>query len=269
MTGSSSGGCINLLEGVNDLAVGTDGGGSVLGPALSTNLFSVMAKGLGLQGNREKKSTDMIGFLPGIGFISPYYQVCLEAVKSILELDFLPQRPDKLTIGIPARDSIVLPHGEDMVGLLQPILRADSLQKHKIIELDFAGAEQRKKAIEIMTKSFKQGVDIIISVEGPVDYFGYGDSVLGSWKVGNISQEKSGKYLLRAANMVDATAVTIPTDQLATGIVLIIRPGIEIGLTGLVLAETLTELFQRPQLFNEYFNQQYQKRRDGFIKGGN
>ena len=44
MTGSSSGSCINILLGINDFALGTDGGGSVLGPAMSTGLYSIMAK---------------------------------------------------------------------------------------------------------------------------------------------------------------------------------------------------------------------------------
>jgi len=48
MTGSTSGGCVNILKGINSLCIGTDGGGSVLAPALSTNLYSFMGKGCGL-----------------------------------------------------------------------------------------------------------------------------------------------------------------------------------------------------------------------------
>jgi len=42
MTGSSSGTAINVFLGINDIGMGTDGGGSVLAPAISLNLFSVI-----------------------------------------------------------------------------------------------------------------------------------------------------------------------------------------------------------------------------------
>lgn len=43
MTGSSSGTAINVFLGINDLGLGTDGGGSVLAPAVALNLYSVIS----------------------------------------------------------------------------------------------------------------------------------------------------------------------------------------------------------------------------------
>ena len=46
MIGSSSGTAINVLYGLNTVGVGTDGGGSVLGPAIGLNLYSALLSGV-------------------------------------------------------------------------------------------------------------------------------------------------------------------------------------------------------------------------------
>nr|MBL0701745.1 hypothetical protein [Mycoplasmatales bacterium] len=43
MTGSSSGTAINVFLGINDIGIGSDGGGSVLAPALSLNLYGFIS----------------------------------------------------------------------------------------------------------------------------------------------------------------------------------------------------------------------------------
>ena len=83
MTGSSSCSAINVLYGINDVAIGTDGGGSVLAPALSLNLYSIMAKGMGLTGSTEKASTDGISFVPGIGVISHSLDLAEHAIREM------------------------------------------------------------------------------------------------------------------------------------------------------------------------------------------
>lgn len=265
MTGSSSGGVFNILEGINDLAIGTDGGGSVLGPALATSLFSIMGKGLGLKGKKPRESTDNISFIPAVGFISYDYKICLAAVKSVLGLDDLPVLENTPTIGIPRSGTLILPDGEDAVEVLKPVLETDALKGFSFVEVDFTGSHERKKALEIARNSFQDGIDILITAEGPVDYFGYGDSVIGQWKIGRQSQERSGKYLIRAANMVGATAVTIPTDRLATGVVFTARPGMATGLLVLSLAGMVADRYERPSLFYDYFINQQQNRNEGFF----
>ena len=67
MTGSSSATALNVFYGINDLGIGTDGGGSVLGPAISLNLFSFISPLLVRKENCKKKvSTDGIEFSPSI-----------------------------------------------------------------------------------------------------------------------------------------------------------------------------------------------------------
>ena len=43
MTGSSSGTAINVFLGINDLGIGTDGGGSVLAPAMSVQCYGFIS----------------------------------------------------------------------------------------------------------------------------------------------------------------------------------------------------------------------------------
>src|SRR5699024_11893306 len=68
-TGSTSGSPINILKGINDFAIVTDGGGSVLAPAMSCKLPTIIGAGLGLHVNNEKKSTDGRIFTVSVGVI--------------------------------------------------------------------------------------------------------------------------------------------------------------------------------------------------------
>lgn len=268
MTGSSSGGCINILQGINDLALGTDGGGSVLAPAASVSLYSLMAKGMGLQGRKKRISTDNLEFTPGIGFISHKFILCKMALKKILSTDQLALgkriKLDKnLNIALPQKGKVYLPHGEDMTNITAEI--ESELCNFNLNYINLRGSEERKKAIKIIKKAFSEGNEIIITAEGPIDYYGYGDSVSGSFKIADSVQRESGKYLMRAANLVDATAVTIPTDRLGVSIVLIAKPGIKSGFKLIKIAELLQKKYKRPELFTRYFLTNHVDKKNNFL----
>jgi hypothetical protein len=271
MTGSSSGGCLNILEGINDLALGTDGGGSVLAPAAATSLYSLMAKGMGIQGNCSRISTDNLEFRPGIGFISHDFKICTLALKKLLSEKELAlaekSNLDELTVALPETETVILPHGEDMAALTAEI--EVELSDYQVNRIKLAGSEKRKKAIEIIKKTFNEGNEIIITAEGPIDYYGYGDSVAGSFKIADFSQKKSGKYLMRAANLVNATAISIPTDRLGVALILLARPGIKSGFKVIKLAEKLAKNYKRPELFTRYFLENYRKSENNFLGADN
>ena len=268
MTGSSSASCINILKGINDLAIGTDGGGSVLAPAISTGLYSVMAKGLGLQGSRPRVSTDNINFLPGIGVISHSYHLCKIAISSLtgvelINLKELKIKPKKLAV--PKRGSTFLPDGRDIRDLLDTALNA-ICNLVVVTEKDFNGIGYRKQAISFCNELFDDGIEMILTIEGPVDLYGIGDSVLGCWgMVGSQIQKLSGKSLLKVANMVDATALSLPTGELATGFLLLGRPGSQTGSFMLALGDLINGLNPVPPLFTKYFTEWYQDEDKGFI----
>lgn len=268
MTGSSSGSCVNILLGINDFALGTDGGGSVLGPAMSTNLYGIMAKGLGLKGNIKKTSTDNIDFIPGVGVISHNYSLCIQVIETFVPLEIRDKEAIKkmnLKIAVPEKNSIILPTGIDMRRKLESLVEklGDLVE---FIEKDFSNIHNRKDSIDLCREIFNENIDIIMTLEGPVDLLGTGDSILGTWgDTGNTIQQKSGKYLLKIANMVDSTAITIPIKELGMGIVLMSRKGLEGGSTIISLGKIIDHMLELPPLFQKYFIQSYFREEQGYI----
>ncbi len=264
MTGSSSGSCINILLGINDFALGTDGGGSVLGPAVSTGLYSIMGKGLGLRGRRPRVSTDGIEFTPGVGVISHDYDLCLQVAGHLAPFDVLTEGEIK------ARQiTVAVSRGDWAKDALQLVLE----RLHGVVqfvEADFGGpalsAEKRKTLISRCKKVLATQADLIMSLEGPIDLWGRGDSVLGSWgQTGKKLQAASGKGLLKVANMFNATAVSMPTGELATGIVIMGKEGKPGASLSLSLARLLQGLFVPPRLFTDHFIYRYRRREEGLI----
>ncbi|MBF4695209.1 amidase family protein [Fusibacter ferrireducens] len=257
MTGSSSGGCINILKGINDLAIGTDGGGSVLAPAMSTQLFSIMGKGLGLMGSASKVSTDGLSFIPGIGVISHTYAKCVEAIRVLCDISdeeweaHTISRP--MRVAIPVEGSVTLPDGRDMTAALEPVLsilpESISIEKVKVPNL-----QNRHESIPFVHQLFESGIDAIMTFEGPIDLYGYGDSIMGVWgQTGENEVSKSGKYLVKSANMANATAITIPTDELATGVLMLTKTGRQSGMRLMQLGAMIAATFKRPALYGNYF----------------
>lgn len=268
MTGSSSGGCVNILRGINDIAIGTDGGGSVLAPAMSTGLFSIMAKGLGLKGKDKRISTDNINFTPGIGVISHDYNLCKRAIGclcNINKFDCNEFANRKLKIAIPKKGSIVLPNGKDMREILDKVI-SEINHLVKLEEKDFSGIGNRRNSISLCEDLFNNDIDIIITAEGPVDLYGRGDSVIGEWgNVGLDLQNNSGKYLLKSANIVDATAVTIPTEDLSMGILIVAKKGIDAGKSAIELGDIIRKLYLSHELFDRYFIEGYIQKDIGLL----
>lgn len=264
MTGSSSGSCLNILLGINDFALGTDGGGSVLGPAISTGLFSIMGKGLGLQGQHARTSTDGIEFTPGVGVISYDYDLCLNVLGHLAPFELLTGEQIK-----ERQITVALPRGERAKqGLTQALERLDGVVD--FVEADFGSsalsAENRENLIASCLEVLDGQADLIISQEGPIDVWGRGDSVLGTWgETGKKLQAASGKRLLKVANMINATAVGIPIGELATGILLMGKEGHQGGSLCLSVGKLLKDLFALPPLFEHYFIYRYRRKEEELI----
>lgn len=261
MTGSSSGGAVNVLEGINDLAIGTDGGGSVLGPAMACNLYGILGSGLGLLGEGSGLSTDGRTFTPGLGLmareLAPAYRGLDLMLDQPLAAPLL--EPDHRAaalaaiprVRVPAPGRLVRPDGLDMWAALAPARERLHAAGIAVEPVPMAGAHERSRALAILEAA---GPDPLLTLEGPVDWYGLGDSVLGS--LGGPAAEgqaRSGKYLLRAANMVGATAVTIPVGLPASGMLVIGPQGREGGLQALALAALLDGLWPNPGLLTRYF----------------
>lgn len=197
MTGSSSGTAINVLLGINDLGVGTDGGGSVLAPAMAVNLFSFISKLIEEDTMKKniKLSTDGIAFSASIGFMSREIEDLFSAIDVVL--------PNLVNNAF--KDSYK---------------KLCNTQEKPNVHFPKIGAT-RKTQIEFLNDELPK-YDFLVTEEGPIDLLGIGDTVLGHFddKTKKI-QDKSNKGLIKVVNMVGATCITVPNGKFASAYVLI------------------------------------------------
>ena len=194
MSGSSSGTAINVFLGMNDIGIGSDGGGSVLAPAMCLNLFGFISYLIDKENMNlySKVSTDDIRFRPSLGYIAKDFEVLKEIVKVTVPLE---NDSSVHKIVISSIDSSNYPFEVERIDF--PDIYGD-----------------RKENIQFLEQVLPT-VDFLISKEGPVDVEGFGDSVFGHFDERTKQiQRKAKKGLLRVANMVGATAISIPTDEL-------------------------------------------------------
>lgn len=265
MTGSSSATALNVLYGVNDIGIGTDGGGSVLAPALSLNLCSIMAKGMGLKGSIDRVSTDGIKFVPGIGVISHSFELAKESIFAMLDVKEKVIRFENIKVCICKKGEITLPDGKDMREKLDLVLSKLMDMKITIGEEEFPDFENRENSIERMNEIFK-AYDMVITCEGPIDILGLGDSVFGT--LGSFAksvQNKSGKYMVKIANMLNATSITLPINEVASGIVITSKEGLEEGMAAISVAENLKDIYSLPDLYYRYFKESYSRENKDII----
>lgn len=270
MTGSTSGGPINILKGLTEYALGTDGGGSVLGPAAATNLASFIGAGLGCAGRAASKSvsTDGLGFTPSIGAIGKsvagvrdfYAAACGLVLGGPLSTEA------PLRIALPRYGDLRLPDGVDMREKLEAYL--DRLKGKRFSwgpavfdEIDLSGAGDRAAALARMNAAFAAGFDLILSAEGPVDVFGYDETILRSFSgpVGPLLTERGGKFLIKAANMASSSAVTVPTDEVASAVLVCGKPSLDGARAAFAVAGELESVIGSAPLFKRYFLDQEKK----------
>jgi len=257
MTGSSSGGPINILKGINDFAIGTDGGGSILAPALSCQLPSIIGAGLGLHVKNAKISTDRIAFQGSLGVIGKSISNIVKVMELLTgeSLIHCHKQHEKLRIVIPTKGSIICPDNKDMHKKIMTYLSKINLEDYELIEMDMHDIEERENGIQAMRKAFvEKKADLILTAEGPVDVYGYGETIPQHFgDIGKQITNNHGKYLVRAANMCQTTAITIPTPDLASGLVVISKKGVENARQAVKLAKKLEETIHMPVLWKRYF----------------
>ena len=324
MTGSSSGTAVNILKGINDFGLGTDGGGSVLAPALSTNLYSFIGSGVGLVTGKESLSTDSISFTGGVGVISKSFFILKDVVEDILEKK-IKYSEDRIRVLIPKNNSIILPDGIDMRLEIDKVIQCINENKcvyenndvknnnqdnaiknsifkvnraeekllderirgnkgHKIfdekitsdecklyeekissdeikskfefIEYSFDNIYERNIAIKEIKNIFDNDIaDIILTYEGPIDVYGYDETIQRSFK-GKAEKEitsNGGKGMVKAINMCKCTGITIPGEKLASGFVICAKEGIQGLVNAFTLGKVIEESIEKNEIFDRYF----------------
>ncbi|MFS0750478.1 hypothetical protein [Oceanobacillus sp. 1P07AA] len=253
MTGSTSGGPINILKGINDFALGTDGGGSVLGPAMSCQLPSIIGAGTNLLVKSTKVSTDQLEFKGSIGVIAKRVSILKKVMECMLDQK-LHSKNETLKIIIPKKDSLIRPDGIDMhEKLIEQISMIN--EKYQIVEVDMNGVDDRKTGIDLINMCFHDNnADLVITFEGPIDIYGYGETIPQAFgETGKSLTRNHGKYLLRAANMAGTTAVTVPSNILASGFVIIAKKGIANCGKALAMANQLEKTINLPEVWRRYY----------------
>ncbi|GMA62822.1 amidase family protein [Alicyclobacillus fastidiosus] len=246
MTGSTSGGPVNILRGIHDLAIGTDGGGSILGPAIATQLVGINGKGLGLVGRQPSKSTDGYPLTVGIGAISHTFALARDAIEVLLGRP-LSGRSEGLRIALDE----AAPRGA-LATLNQHFAKVESFSKQ--------GAFQREVGIKLLESLFEHS-DVVVSYEGPVDVDAYSDSLA----TGQHVDDRGGKFLLRCANIVNATAVAIPDEHPARGFVVMAPEGYQHACNALSVAESLAAQSSKTDLYEDYFIRRMRVEHSGFF----
>ena len=231
MTGSSSGTAINVFLGINDIGIGVDGGGSVLAPAISLNLFGFISPLIAsdMMSTNLKTSTDGIEFKPSLGYISYKFNDLIDIIKS--------------TISISESGSVT------KVMLSSKDESNYAFKTERIVFPDIFG--ERKPLIQFLKDTLPK-CDLLLYFEGPVDLFGFGDSVFGHFdETTKKIQRAACKGLIRVINMANATAICIPQTALTTSIVLISESKIDKISKLLSIAEQF--VIEEDTLINRYF----------------
>lgn len=231
MTGSSSGTAINVFLGINDIGIGVDGGGSVLAPAMSLNLFGFISPLIDSEymSKFKKVSTDGIEFKPSIGFMSYTYEKLIEIISDTMSIPFI------------SSDTKVIISDKD--------LNNYAFKTSTIEYVDSLG--EREELIHFLNETLSE-CDIMISNEGPIDLFGFGDTVFGHFdEITKEIQKRSLKGYLRVVNMANATAICIPKKELAQSYLLISESKPEKISKSLMIAKQLVS--EKDELVERYF----------------
>ena len=238
MSGSSSGTAINVFAGINDLGIGNDGGGSVLAPAMCVNIYGFISDLIEADRVRNiKENTDGMKAGNSLGFMARDRKILLKAIK----------------------DSISVEASTD-TGTVFSDTKYEGIDS-KIIELQDPFLP--RKQLSDYLKDLLSKCDVLILKEGPVDLYGFGDSLFGHFDENTKKiQNLSGKGYLRVCNTAGATALAIPRKELGCATLLICESKKEKVSKLLKCAEHIEdvhdELIERYFLdINSYFNEGY------------
>lgn len=231
MTGSSSGTALNVFYHINDLGIGTDGGGSVLAPAMSLQLFGFISSLIEKESMERflRVSTDGLSFTPSVGFITRDWSLMKRTIARVLDIKREPEKPTRI-----------------FVSEKEKLLWAEA-EVIPYPELD----DTRKTLIAFLRERLPQ-CDFMVSYEGPVDVWGMGDSIFGHFDERTAQKQRSaGKGLIRVANMVNAAAVCVPDRKLGCAYVLLCEGTLEKIRLMLEYAEKL--VIEEDELIGRYF----------------
>lgn len=221
MSGSSSGTAVNVFAGINDLGIGTDGGGSVLAPAMCVNIYGFISKLIEEDRQQEKKeTTDGIFIGNSLGFLARDINILYQAIK--------------ITTDIVASDN----YGKVLSDQRYPNINSEVIQP-------MDNSAPREELAKYLIETLKE-CDVMLVKEGPVDLYGFGDSLFGHFdKRTEKIQKQANKGYLRVCNIAGATALAIPQKELGVAILLMCES----------TKEKVAKLLKLSEHFEEYHDE--------------
>lgn len=240
MSGSSSGTAVNVFAGINDLGIGNDGGGSVLAPAMCVNITGFISPLIEADRKQNyKANTDGMVTGNSLGFMVRDREILLKAIKCTLNIE-------------PAEKYGIVFSDKHYDGIDSQIIEV--MDKHA------PRVELTSYLIDILKKC-----DIFMVTEGPVDIYGFGDSLFGHFDERTKEiQKQANKGYVRVCNPAQATALCLPQKGLGMSTLLICESKPEKIAQLLKLAEKIEdvhdELIERYFLnYESYFMDGYQE----------
>ena len=238
MSGSSSGTAINVFAGINDLGIGSDGGGSVLAPAISLNIIGFISKLIESDRKQNiKENTDGMKAGNSLGFMVRDRDILFKAIKATIDID------KAKDYGLIFSDKKYANINSEIISLKDPFLNRNELTPY--LE-------------DLLTKC-----DVLLIEEGPVDLHGFGDSLFGHFDERTKEiQNQSGKGYLRVCNTANATTLCLPKKEYGKAYLLICESKKEKISKLLKLSDYIEdnhdELIERYFLdLNNYFDEGY------------
>ncbi|MCH3962225.1 MAG: amidase family protein [Solobacterium sp.] len=240
MSGSSSGTALNVFAGINDLGIGTDGGGSVLAPAICVNVLGFISKLISADRKMKDPKPNTDGMIAGtsIGFISRSREILYRAIYDAIQ-------------AAPSNEPAVILSDRQYAGITST-------------QIDVMNALSPRKELTEYLKEILAKCDALIVTEGPIDLNGFGDSLFGHFdERTKAMQEQSMKGYVRVCNPAGATALAIPQKGLGMSTLLMCESKKEKIRKLLKTAESIPvihdELIDRYFLnLDNYFNDGYQ-----------
>lgn len=216
MSGSSSGTALNVLYGINDIGIGSDGGGSILAPAACVNLFGFMSPLLPVR-QMKKQSTDGIAMTPSTGMITRDWKPLLSVLNYCF--GFSEYEKPSVSVIVPSQKSCCNPFLDEYEYLSKRLAKQTDIA---IEEMDYPDKYGDRRPLIDFLKQPRLDGKIVVSIEGPVDRYGIGDSIFGQYdETTKLEQRASCKGLLRVVNMAGKSAVIIPMQELGVGMLFI------------------------------------------------
>ena len=227
MSGSSSGTALNVFAGINDLGIGNDGGGSVLAPAMCVNIIGFISKLIEEDRVQDlKANTDGIVATNSIGFFARNKNLMYKAIK----------------------DSIDIESGETY-GKVFSDKKYESIDS---VIIDIKDSLLPRNELTDYLKDVLGKCDVFMITEGPIDLYGFGDSLFGHFDERTKKiQEASGKGYVRVCNIADATAMCLPQKEYGTATLLMCESKPE-KISRLLRASELIDDYHDP-LIERYF----------------